>query len=540
MNLSQKNDLLRELFKRVALGIAEPDNVVVRGTAEALVNIVSKAGPREILNYYFLFEAEAIHETEIMSNISKDNPSNASRDDQPYARIVEGGLRHAAEYATNKQKGGDMFAAISSLFTLSSRLWRMCGTYQPEVLAGTVDEFLKLLDDPLLQNADHREGARSFFGKSKDLLSGIHYSTDEIPLSQESLSQMLVDYPTREAVVSVLSPLLNLKLYPLASFRSALDRCKAALKMKVAEEDLFMPDQVILDTLLRNWTSAVESDRKYKAAALHCEAVGQNVFIPIEKSPVTLRLMLSNVSDEAYRVGEARNIRISVKPPLVVKPRKGFGSAIPVILSWETNVRYDLLLEFPDFEPGIKTVKLQLIYDDLTGNDHLTQISLDIKLQRWEERMPRYDSVADDERDLATEGFLELEELLQTELDKQTNASQPIYLDQVEKAIERLSDESDRFRQKWDSLEINEKRVAVIAQKQLADSQAVHLKMTEIINRLNERYPNQSVNWIRSIKDLVRKNWLLEENGLYRFRASLLEVWVARYGWNWLASEEGS
>jgi len=517
----ETNPSLREFFSRLVLFISSEDSTIAQGSAEAFVNTAFKAGTTNVLRNYLLFEQEAI-----ANEIPQD--------------VISSGLRRAATYAEQKKDG--FYEVICRLFKIAAEFWHLRGTYSATDVGRLVNDELKVLESPSLENSKYRDGMNAFFRMSRNLLSEFSYAEDTVPLKipvaeskskEEILKEMLCGYPTADGVATVLKHFANEELYPLKPFLLKLEDSQKTLNSQVESKKLLVPDEVILNTIILLWKGATESAIKYKSARLKCYPVGEWVYFR-DPTQVTLRLVLENISDGNGVVGETRNVRIVVEQPSGRAKNPNLAST-PVILSWETGVTYDLIIDFgKDLEPGKKKVSLRIIFDDLTENNRELLESFEIELKPWVVVTPnKYDPVVADEVRRVTGDEEELKRLLEDELN--TDKPYPVSLEDVDGAVSRLGNKDTKyFQSKWNSLDQSKKQVLVEVQRILSENQSQHIKMIDIVRALVNKYQRQDVNWTRLVRELVYDKWLIEENGLYRFRAGLLRAWTASFGTLWL------
>jgi len=267
----------------------------------------------------------------------------------------------------------------------------------------------------------------------------------------------------------------------------------------------------------------------HKRAALSVELVNDRAFWREKEREARIRVAIGNSAKRA-RVGRAEDVSVSVKPPLAgytVEPSLGFVS---VILPWERNVTYDLVVQLPDDpEAGKIGVPLELTFTDLAEGRTSQHHKVEVELLDPEQVRDgaTYDPLAALEIERLTGGRQQLRELIERAAVGTRSDSRVVYAEDLEEVVmELIASPQLRDRLGWTELTRHEKAVV----RELCELQGAgvraHVKGVEIQRSLLNSQEDQLVNWNRVIKDLVRKRVIEETDGLYRMCGELLRRWV--------------
>ena len=534
------------VFDGIARGAANEADAIRRGIAEALVDVLIAEGEKDVLKSYLYFARKA-GEREHAADEIFDTLCKSAMHARKKAYTVH---KKAQEEELTEERRTDLlhqyerYSLVSSLMDIYANFWLRRGTFAADV-ERLLRQSEELLDNPLLEKATFRDELYTLYHLLYDVLGEIRFAEDTIPLSLPSVSPnetdkaertlraMLGQYAARDGVAAVLKHFANQPLYPLKQFLHQLDKAEQEFEEQRRTGSLLVLDEVILRFLLRKWRDAAESDQEYRRAALSSlDLVNERAYIPEGKREITIRVALHNVS-ERTRIGRAEHVSVTVEPPLtayILDPPLG---SIPLILPWETDVTYALVVGFPDdLDPGKQSIPLKVEFSDLAEGDRIFSDMVEIELLKQEESLDEieYDALALAEKERMTGDRDELRQLIEGAI--ATSYPEPcvLFLEDVKRIISEITDSSQiREALGWEDLSGEEKSALLELEELLASEGRAHLKMVEICSRLSKRHPDRLVNWNRILRGLVHKGYLREKSGLYCFRVGLLRTWIAKH-----------
>jgi hypothetical protein len=533
----------REVFSSMAQFLAHEQDAIRQGIAEALVDILFKEDEKDILEY-LLFLLKGTSQYVRGASQQKWAAHDVS---DTLSRMS----RYAREKADRAHKDGeeDDFADydfISSLVQSYSDFWLFRGTFTADI-KDLLRRGQQILENPILEGATLGDELYGLYNLLYDLLDEVQLANEDfVPLSVYSLAQGATDTAKKEAllgeiggheaanrIAAVLKHLVNQPLYPLVPFLRQLAKAEDELEDQVNNGNMSVSDEVALCSVIRRWQDVAKSDLEYRKAALSLNLVNEQVYMPEGGRQIVLRVAISNTSNVA-RIGEARNVKVAVERPLAVVLQESASNLIPVILPWETDVTYDLLVEFPyDLRPGRETIHLNVVFDDLTEKGRSLPVKeVGVELVEWEGDIAgvQNDDLALAEIESVTGGDAYLRQLIDQALADSHLELSPPFLEDIGKAVDKISESRQLHKRYWEDLLIEKKRVLFALEQLLASPGRTHVRLVELNKLLLDHFPEESVAWSMIIGDLVHGKWLKEKYGLYCFRGRLLRHWIAKHG----------
>ncbi len=539
---SREEPIEAVFFRGIARVSGDENQAVRQGTAEALTDVLFREGEKDVLEH-ILFIAK--HASRVVRRTSPHKRDQVAR---RISNTLQQASIHGRLQASKANKAGQesefaLYNLISSLLELYADFWLWRGTY-----AADVRELLQraedLLDNPLLNKATFRNELYALYHLLYDVLGEINFAenTKPLPLSvppgetdqvEKALQVVLGRYNARDGVIAVLKHIANQPFYPLKPFLRQLHKAEQELEKQLRLENLLVPDEVILHFLLQKWRSAAEADQKHRAAALSSlDLVNEQAYIPDEKSEITLRVALHNVSDRA-RIGKAEHVGVTVEPPLTSYTLYPPLGAVPLILPWETDVMYDLAVTFPNgLGPGKHAIPLTVVFSDLAEGTRSLSRTVEIELLEQNSDLDGiiYDPLALLEIERMAGEHNDLRQLIKAAVNNAYSEPRILFIEDVQGIIDDIiASEQLGEALGWQELSAQE-RAALLELKNLLTTEGrAHMKMLDICNELSDKFPDKLVNWSVILRKLVRKGYLREKNGLYCFNVELLRAWIAQH-----------